>query len=186
MLSRFSGLLKTATSRSATVSFTSQRRFSAAPAPGSAPATKKKTDVFVPDPHKLYVTLSTPNTTIFRNKEVVSVTVPAVDGASEYLYAAVPAITELKPGPLLVKHSEGNVEKFFISSGFAFMTKDSFCNVNVVEAVKFQDLDATEATRAFKQAESDLASAQTNEAKVKAQIEIETFQNILLEIGSKA
>jgi len=163
-------------------SFANSRRFAAVP---EVKAPKKKDAKFVPQPNKLYVTLSSPTTVFHRNKEVSSVTVPAVDGMIEYLYQSVQSLTELKPGPLLVKHTDGNVEKFFVAGGYAMVVKDSFCNVVGVEVVKFSDLDSTEATKGLRQAEADLQAAATPEAKVKAQMELETFSNILLEVGTK-
>lgn len=163
---------------------TAVRRFAAAAAETKTP--KKKEAKFVPVPQKLYVTLSTPANSFFRNKEVSSVSVPAVDGMIEYLYQSVQSGTQLKPGPVLIKHTDGQIEKFFVSGGFAFVTKDSFVNVNAVEAVKFADLDPNEATKGLRQAEADMAAAATTEGKLKAQMEIETFSNVLLELGSKA
>jgi len=168
---------------SSSPSFTFPKRFSAAD-PLTKP--KKQRDAeFIPEPSKLYATVSTPTVSLIRNKEVQSVSVPAVDGMLEFLYAAVPSLTELKPGPLLIKHTDGTIDKYFVSSGFAFMTKDSFCNVNVIEAVKYADMDPASANQGLKQAEAELAAATTPEAKLKAQIELETFSNVLLEIGAK-
>jgi len=50
--------------------------------------------------------------------------------------------------------------------------------------VKWADLEPSLAQQGLKQAESELASAQTPEAKLKAQIEMETFYSLVLELGA--
>jgi hypothetical protein len=60
----------------------------------------------------------------------------------------VPTVAQLRPGVVTV-HTEmdKDIQKFFVSSGFAFVHADSTADVVAVEAVKLDDLD-TEAVRA--------------------------------------
>ncbi len=55
----------------------------------------------------------------------------------------------LRPGVVSVTKDEGSadVEKFFVSGGFAFMHPDNTCSVNAVEAIPLSELDI-EAARA--------------------------------------
>lgn len=60
----------------------------------------------------------------------------------------VPTVAQLRPGVVTV-HTEQDkdIEKYFVSSGFAFVHADSTAEIVAVEAVKLDELD-TEAVRA--------------------------------------
>lgn len=54
----------------------------------------------------------------------------------------VPTIAELRPGVVAVhKELDKDVEKFFVSGGFAFAHADSSVEITAVEATKIEDLD---------------------------------------------
>ncbi len=54
----------------------------------------------------------------------------------------VPTVAQLRPGVVTVhKELDKDVEKYFVSSGFAFVHQDSTADVCAVEAVKLDDLD---------------------------------------------
>lgn len=74
--------------------------------------------------------------------------VPAVTGDFGVMPGHVPTVAQLRPGVVTV-HTEldKDIEKYFVSSGFAFVHADSSADVVAVEAVKLDDLD-TEAVRA--------------------------------------
>lgn len=74
--------------------------------------------------------------------------VPAVTGDFGVMPGHVPTVAQLRPGVVTI-HTEMDkeIEKFFVSSGFAFVHADSSADVVAVEAVKLSDLDE-EAVRA--------------------------------------
>ena len=85
---------------------------------------------------------------IHHDLQVDLVLVPAVTGDFGVMPGHVPTVAQLRPGVVTV-HTEldKEVEKYFVSSGFAFVHADSSADVVAVEAVKLDELD-TEAVRA--------------------------------------
>ena len=80
--------------------------------------------------------------------QVDLVLVPAVTGDFGVMPGHVPTVAQLRPGVITV-HTEQDkqVDKYFVSSGFAFVHSNSTADVCAVEAVKISELD-TEAIRA--------------------------------------
>lgn len=84
--------------------------------------------------------------------QVDLVLLPAVTGDFGVMAGHVPTVAQLRPGVVTVHHEQDkNIEKFFVSSGFAFVHADSSTDLCAVEAVKVEDLDP-EAVRAGLQA----------------------------------
>ena len=84
--------------------------------------------------------------------QVDLVLVPAVTGDFGVMPGHVPTVAQLRPGVVTVHNElDKDVEKYFVSSGFAFVHADSTADVVAVEAVKLDELD-TEAVRAGLQA----------------------------------
>ena len=80
--------------------------------------------------------------------QVDLVLLPAVTGDFGVMPGHVPTVAQLRPGVVTVHHElDKAIEKFFVSSGFAFVHADSSTDVCAVEAVKLEDLDP-EAVRA--------------------------------------
>ena len=68
--------------------------------------------------------------------------IPAVTGDFGVMPGHVPTVAQLRPGVISVhKELDKDVEKYFVSSGFAFVHNDSTADVCAVEAVKLDDLD---------------------------------------------
>lgn len=74
--------------------------------------------------------------------QVDLVLIPAVTGDFGVMPGHVPTVAQLRPGVVTV-HTEldKELEKYFVSSGFAFVHADSSADVCAVEAVKVSDLD---------------------------------------------
>lgn len=67
---------------------------------------------------------------------------PAVSGDFGVMPGHVPIIAELRPGVVAVhKDLDKDVEKYFVSGGFAFAHADSSVEITAVEATKIEDLD---------------------------------------------
>ncbi len=76
------------------------------------------------------------------------VLLPALTGDFGVMPGHVPTVAQLRPGVVTVhKTLDKEIEKYFVSSGFAFVHADSSTDVCAVEAVKLEDLDP-EAVRA--------------------------------------
>lgn len=74
--------------------------------------------------------------------QVDLVLIPAVTGDFGVMPGHVPTVAQLRPGVISVhKELDKDVEKYFVSSGFAFVHNDSTADVCAVEAVKLDDLD---------------------------------------------
>ena len=86
------------------------------------------------------------------------VIIPGADGLFGVLPGHVPIITELKPGVVTVQ-VDNNVDRYFVSSGFAFVHPDSSTEVCALEAVKVSELDADAIRVGLEGAKSSLASA---------------------------
>ncbi len=80
--------------------------------------------------------------------QVDLVLLPALTGDFGVMPGHVPTVAQLRPGVITVhKTMDKEIEKYFVSSGFAFVHADSSTDVCAVEAVKVEDLDP-EAVRA--------------------------------------
>ena len=80
--------------------------------------------------------------------QVDLVLLPAVTGDFGVMPGHVPTVAQLRPGVVTIhKELDKEVEKLFVSSGFAFVHPDSSADVCAVEAVKVDELDP-EAVRA--------------------------------------
>ena len=86
------------------------------------------------------------------------VIIPGADGLFGVLPGHVPIITELKPGVVTVQ-VDNTVDRYFVSSGFAFVHPDSSTEVCALEAVKVSELDADAIRVGLEGAKSSLASA---------------------------
>jgi len=131
---------------------------------------------------KVTLTIATPIKTIFKAKEIDSIILPGLAGEFEVGANLVPVISELQPGVVTV--SEGQDKKrFFVSGGFAFVHEDSTCNVNPVECVSIDDLDADAARAALNEATQKFSAATNEQEKAVAQVHIDTAEAVLRALG---
>jgi len=136
---------------------------------------------------KLIATFAVPHQTIFKDREVRSITVPGVSGKFGILRNHVPTIAQLKPGVVEVTDKDGTTkERWFVSAGFAFVHKDSTCSVNASEAVPLEQIDPEAARTAFKHYQDLLTKATDPQDKAIAAIGIQTNGEILRALGVSA
>ena len=109
-------------------------------------------------PKKLSFSLLSPHNAILSKADVDMVIIPGADGLFGVLPGHVPIITELKPGVVTVQ-VDNVVDRYFVSSGFAFVHPDSSTEVCALEAVKISELDADAIRVGLEGAKSSLASA---------------------------
>jgi F0F1-type ATP synthase epsilon subunit len=156
------------------------------------------------------LTFSLPHESLYDGVSVHSVILPG--SAGEYGITAnhVPYISQLKPGVVQIKHEENSeVEKYFVSGGFALTHEDSstvsitrlartwliddMINTNsqylvqdVVcpEAVKLDDIDSSAVTKQFEAAKATFGSAATGSLEqAEAQIDMEVNRAMGLALG---
>jgi F-type H+-transporting ATPase subunit delta len=113
------------------------------------------------------------------------VIIPGADGMFGVLPGHVPTISELKPGVVEVTTAPGEVEKYFISSGFAFAHADSTLDVCGIEIVKMEDLDASLVASGKSEAEAALGKATDEVEKAKAQIAVEVYTAMTEALNAK-
>lgn len=99
-------------------------------------------------PEKLTFNFYLPHAVIGSKQKVDLVLLPATTGDFGVMPGHVPTVAQLRPGVITIhKELDKDIEKYFVSSGFAFVHPDSSADVCAVEAVKLEDLDP-EAVRA--------------------------------------
>lgn len=139
-------------------------------------------------PEKLTLNFFLPHKQEVKAAKVDMVLVPAVTGDFGVCPGHVPTVAQLRPGVVTIHNTlDKEVDKFFVSSGFAFVHADSSADVVAVEAVKLEDLD-TEAVRAGLQDYLDkLASVQAKGDDYEiaaAQIGVEVYSAMSSAVGA--
>jgi F-type H+-transporting ATPase subunit delta len=125
----------------------------------------------------LTCSLTTPQYSILHNITVKSVLIPASSGAMVVLSRHIPTIAQLKPGVVSVTKEDGtDLEKYFVSGGYAFVHPDNTCSVNAVEAIPLGDLDAEAARAGLAKYEGLSREASTEEDKALAAIGLGVHQ----------
>lgn len=92
-------------------------------------------------------------------------------------------MAELKPGVVSV-HKGSVVDKYFVSGGFAFVYGKT-ADIQVVEAVKLENLDKAVAEAGLAEFTAKLPAATTPEDKAIAQIGIEVYSSMCFALGLK-
>jgi len=99
--------------------------------------------------------------------EAEMVTIPGTDGYMGVLKGHEPVITTLRAGMIDVKGMDGSDERYFIRGGFADVSADKV-TVLAEEAIPMSELDIAILDQRIKDAEEELAAAQTDAARHKA------------------
>lgn len=112
--------------------------------------------------------------TIFTNKEVTQVNVPAITGDMGILANHVPVVEQLKPG--VVEILEGtSSSKFFISGGFVSVLPDSTIAITTVEAFPLSDFEPATVKNLLTEAKKNATSSDEKVA-AEASIEVEVLE----------
>jgi F-type H+-transporting ATPase subunit delta len=85
--------------------------------------------------NKLRLTVATPAGPLasYQDMVVEKVKIPGSTGDYTVLANHVPYISELRPGIVTIVKDDKTEERYFTSGGFAFVHRDSTCNINAVE-----------------------------------------------------
>ncbi|XP_073288594.1 ATP synthase subunit delta', mitochondrial-like [Primulina huaijiensis] len=125
-------------------------------------------------PSKLTVNLLSPYSSLFFNKQVDMVSVPATSGQMGILPGHISSISELKPG-LLSVHEEHRMTKYFISSGFAFVHSNSITDIIAIEAVPIEQIDPSCVLKRLEEFNQKLNSASTDMETAEARVGIDVL-----------
>ncbi|KAJ3337367.1 ATP synthase subunit delta, mitochondrial [Gonapodya sp. JEL0774] len=137
-------------------------------------------DVPAGEKGKLTFTFASPHQTFFNRTVVQQLNVTTQEGEMGILADHVPVIEQLVPGTLEVFLDGGKREKYFVAGGFLTMNPDSTLNITAVEAVPVDQIDAEAARRGLDEAQRRLTQAQGEKDKAAAQIEVETYQALVV------
>lgn len=102
------------------------------------------------------------------SEDVNSVVVPGVDGEMTVMANHAPLMTSIRPGVVTVNTSAGKTDRYVIFGGFADVMPDS-CTVLAEASVHVDDIDKADIERRIAEAREDLADAQDDDGKQRAQ-----------------
>lgn len=112
-------------------------------------------------PEKLSFNFFMPHETVCQSEKVDMVLVPALTGDFGVMPGHVPTVAQLRPGVVTIhKELDKEIEKYFVSGGFAFVHSDSTADVCAVEAVPIKDLDEGAVQAGLQEYTAKLAAVQ--------------------------
>ena len=110
------------------------------------------------------------------------VVVPGEEGDFGVLPGHAPLITSVRPGVIEV-HNEGQeVERIFVASGFAEVSRDT-CSVLAEDATPVAELDRATLEQRIQNAREDLEDAETDDARHRAEATIALLQEMLTAVA---
>ncbi|XP_033096812.1 ATP synthase subunit delta, mitochondrial-like [Anneissia japonica] len=128
-------------------------------------------------------TFGCPSKIFYKAANVKQIDVPSTTGSFGILAQHVPALAVLKPGLLSVHEENGDITKFFVSSGSVTIHADSSVQVLAEVAVPLEELDPQAIKEGLSKANQDLAAATTDVAKAEAQIAVEVHEALEQAVG---
>ena len=115
--------------------------------------------------------------------EARSVVVPGAEGYMTVLGDHAPVMTVLKPGFVTVTDNAGTVASYFVAGGFADIS-DAGVAILAEEAKPVAQFGRPEIEARIAAAQAALDAATTPEARSDAQAVLDTWRNLLLELGT--
>merc|ERR1711976_1094996 len=115
-------------------------------------------------------TFASPGNVFYHEAKVNQVDVPAMNGHFGILPDHVPSLAVLKPGIVTVFEEAGTQKRYFVSSGSVTINNDSSVQILAEEAAPVEDLDITAIREGLAQAQQEMSSAQTDQARAEAKI----------------
>lgn len=121
-------------------------------------------------------TLASPSEMFYHNANVKQVDVPSYSGDFGILANHVPCLAVLKPGVVKVYANDGDLKRYFVSSGTISINEDSTVQVLAEQAVPVDRLDAAAVREGLTKAQQKLNSASAEADKMEAQILVEVHE----------
>lgn len=117
------------------------------------------------------VNFYTPHGVLADNVKKDGVVLPGVDGVFGVKASHVPIIAQLKPG-IVELHSGSEVEKWFVSGGFAFVHPNGVTDICVLEAASLEEIDGAAVKAALAAAQSATATDEYDAAVQRTTVEL--------------
>jgi len=124
---------------------------------------------------KLHFSLVSPERELM-SAEVDQVDIPGAEGWLGVLPNHAPLMTTLAPGMLKIKDGAGE-KRFFVRGGFAEISPAGL-SVLAEEAMPAEELNAEKIAQSVKDAEEDLADADTDDKKLDAQQSLDRLKEL--------
>lgn len=138
-------------------------------------------------PDKLTFNFYLPHAVLGSSQKVDLVLLPATTGDFGVMPGHVPTVAQLRPGVVTIhKELDKEVDKYFVSSGFAFVHPDSTADICAVEAVKLEDLDPEAVRAGLAEYSAKLGSLQGKADDYEiaaAQIGVEVYSSMNAALG---
>lgn len=143
----------------------------------------KVVDKDIHAPHEnlefLKLTLTRQDEFIKKEEEVKCVTIAGVNGESGIYPGHAYEIVKLAPSPITVEHTDGTIQRYFTSGGFAHINNVGSCDINTVECIPFSDLDQSCAEKSLAEQTAALGSAKDEKAKSVIEIRIGVLEAVI-------
>lgn len=107
--------------------------------------------------------------------EATEVQVPGTDGEFTVMANHAPVMSTIKPGIVGVTLANGEMSKFFVRGGFADVSQAGL-TVLAEQAVNLADLDMADVDQQIKNLQEDVADADSDEKRAKAQSALDQLQ----------
>jgi F-type H+-transporting ATPase subunit epsilon len=124
---------------------------------------------------KLHFSLVSPERELM-SADVDQVDIPGSEGWIGVLPNHAPLMTTLAPGMLMIKDGSGE-HRFFVRGGFAEISPAGL-TVLAEEAMPAEELNAEKIAQSVKDAEEDLADADTDDKKLDAQQSLDRLKEL--------
>ena len=109
--------------------------------------------------------------------EVQQVTVPGTEGLFTVMPNHAPVLSTLRPGVVEVVTVEGSSERIFVRGGFAEVNNAGLTVLAEV-AIPLDELDSTALDEQLRNAEEDVADAQDDEKRRRAQESLDHLREL--------
>ena len=110
--------------------------------------------------------------------EVEMVTMPGSEGDFAVLIGHQPLVASLRPGVVEITREGGETERIYIRGGFAEVTNER-CLLLAEEAVPVNELDRAALEQRIQDNEEDLADAETDEERHRAETALSVLRDML-------
>ena len=102
------------------------------------------------------------------SEDVASVVIPGVDGEMTIMASHAPLMTSIPPGVVTGNTAGGKADQYVIFGGFADVMPES-CTVLAEASVHVDNIDKADIERRIAEAREDLADAQDDDNRQRAQ-----------------
>ncbi|SKA20550.1 F0F1 ATP synthase subunit epsilon [Consotaella salsifontis] len=111
------------------------------------------------------------------SEDVTAVIVPGSEGYMTVMAHHQPLIATMKPGLVVGTLASGGEKRFYVRGGFADVTLES-CTLLAEQAVPMEEFSEADIEQQIRDTEEDVADAATDEARMKAQLQLAELRNV--------